>query len=138
MGKGDTLPLVKSVAEIQRNAATLGAYLQNTNSLEREYAKERIGKGRCFVIVSSPHGYCSYPSRFMGYVDNSMEAHERMGEIKKKTWKTTRDGKKMKNVCSSVSKRGVCMKNKDVFVLGVLWLFCFMLAGCASSHQAPH
>jgi hypothetical protein len=24
-------------------------------------------------------------------------------------------------------------KNKEVFVLGVLWVFCFMLAGCASS-----
>jgi hypothetical protein len=41
----------------------------------------------------------------------------------------------MKNVCSSVSKKGVCMKtkNKEIFVLGVLWVFCFMLAGCASS-----
>jgi hypothetical protein len=28
-------------------------------------------------------------------------AHERMGEIKRNTGETTRDGKKMKDVCSS-------------------------------------
>jgi hypothetical protein len=30
----------------------------------------------------------------MGYVDNSMEAHERMGELKKKIGKPTKDGRK--------------------------------------------
>jgi hypothetical protein len=102
MGKGDTLPLVRSVAEIQRNAETLGGYLQNTNGTESEFAKELVGKGKCFVIVSSPNGYCFYPSRFMGYVDNSMEAHEKMGELKKKTGKSTKDGRDTNTVITAV------------------------------------
>jgi hypothetical protein len=76
----DMLPLVSNVAEIQQNAETLGAYLQNANSQDGKFAKNLIRRGRCFVIVSSPNGHCFYPSRFMGYVDNSREAHERMGE----------------------------------------------------------
>jgi hypothetical protein len=102
IGEEGTLPLVSSVAEIQRNAETLGDYLQKPNSPEGRYAKERIRMGKCFVIVSSANGYCFYPSRFMGYVDNSMEAHERMGELKKKTGRPTKDGRKTNPTITAV------------------------------------
>jgi hypothetical protein len=102
MEKGYTLPLIRSVAEIQRNATTLGGYLEKPNSRESRYAKKLIGGEKCFVIVSSPNGYCFYPSCSMGYVDSSMEAHERMGEIKINTGRTTRDGKKTNPAISVV------------------------------------
>jgi hypothetical protein len=102
MEKETTLPLVKERGEIQRNAVTLGGYLDNTNSIECEYAKSLIEKGKCFVIVASPKGYRFYPSRFMGYAGNSMEAHEKMGEIKRRTGKITRDGRTTNQAISRI------------------------------------
>jgi hypothetical protein len=102
MEKGNTLPLVRSRDEIQQNAVTLGRYLDNTNSSECEYTKTLIGKGKCFVIVSSQNGYRFYPSRFMGYIGNSMESHEKMGEIRRDTRETTRDGKKTNPAISDI------------------------------------
>jgi hypothetical protein len=92
--KDFTLLLVKNREQIQRNAVTLDEYLDKTGGPEYEYAKRLIGRGYCFVIISSQTSYRFYPSRFMGYIGNSMEAHERMGEIRRDTGKTTRDGKK--------------------------------------------
>jgi len=88
-----TLPLVASREEINRNVATLDGYLENPNSREGAYAKGLIGRGRCFVVVSVSGGCRFYPSRFMGYVDNSMEKHEEMGEHKNATGEITRDGR---------------------------------------------
>jgi hypothetical protein len=79
MKNGDTLPLVRSRSDIQQNIVTLGGYLDETDSPESEYTKKLIGKGHCFVIVSSQNGYRFYPSRFIGYIGNSMEAHEKNG-----------------------------------------------------------
>jgi hypothetical protein len=41
------------VAKIQRNAATLGSYLQKPDSEEGRYVKKRIRMGKCFVIASA-------------------------------------------------------------------------------------
>jgi len=94
MEKGNTLPLINGIEEIVKNIMTLDSYLEGTNSLEEEYAKSLIGAGKCFVVVSHSDGYRFYPSRFIGYVDNSMEKHEEMGEVKNRTGMTTKDGKK--------------------------------------------
>jgi len=49
-------------------------------------------RGKCFVVVSAPNGWRFYPSRFMGYVDNTMEKHTKMG--KPSNVRTAKDGKK--------------------------------------------
>jgi hypothetical protein len=104
------LPLVKNKGEIQRNIVTLDDYLKNENSCEGEYAKGLIQKGKCFVIIGSPNGYRFYPSRFMGYVDNSMEKHEKMVELKRSTGKITRDGRnttpKISGILGDLIKKG--------------------------------
>jgi len=93
MEKKNTLPLISNKKELLRNVMTLDGYLKKTNNKECGYAKALVKKGKCFVVVSSSDGYSFYPSRFMGYVDNTMEKHEKMGAFKKITGKTTRDGK---------------------------------------------
>jgi len=92
MEKANTLPLVTSKKELLRNVMTLDGYLKKASSRECGYTKALIQKGKCFVVVSSSDGYSFYPSRFMGYVDNTMEKHEKMGELKKITRKPTRHG----------------------------------------------
>ena len=94
MEKNNTLPLICKREQIVKNAATLESYLKKGNSQESEYAKGLIQRGKCFVVVSSPDGYSFYPSRFMWYVDNTMEKHEKMGEAKRTTGEITRDGRK--------------------------------------------
>jgi hypothetical protein len=94
MENNHTLPLIKNKNEILQNIKTLDGYLEKTNSPECEYAKGLIQRGKCFVVVSSPDGgYRFFPSRFMGYANNTMEKHEKMGEMRRITGKTTRDGK---------------------------------------------
>ena len=94
MEKNNTLPLICKKEQILENAATLYGYLKKGNSNESEYAKGLIQKGKNFVVVSSHDGYSFYPSRFMGYINNTMEKHKKMGEAKKITGKITRDGRK--------------------------------------------
>jgi hypothetical protein len=54
MEKWDTLPLVRSVVEIQKNAETLGAYLQKPNGPENRKAKA--------FVIANPLGR-SNPAR---------------------------------------------------------------------------
>ena len=93
MEKNNMLPLITKKKQILKNVATLESYLKKGNSRESEYAKNRIQKGKDFVVVSSPDGYSFYPSRFIGYANNTMKKHEEMRELKKITRKTTIDGK---------------------------------------------
>jgi ArsR family metal-binding transcriptional regulator len=100
--KGGMLPLARDKAEIRQNALTLGNYLEQTNSSECEYAKKLIRRGRCFVIVESESGYSFFPSRFMGYIGNTREAHERMGELKKLIGTITKDGRDTNEAISAI------------------------------------
>jgi hypothetical protein len=93
MKKNNTLPLITKKEQILENTATLDRYLKKGNSQESEYAKGLIQRGKCFVVVSSHDEYSFYPSRFIGYVDNTMGKHEEMGEAKRATGKITRDGR---------------------------------------------
>jgi len=102
MGNKNTLPFVKNKEEILKNAATLNGYLKDKNTEKNLYAKELIRNGKCFVAISTTDGYLFFPSRFMGYVSNSMEAHIKMGEMKKMSGKTTRDGRKTNAIISEI------------------------------------
>ncbi|GMO70413.1 MAG: hypothetical protein Ta2A_19010 [Treponemataceae bacterium] len=93
MGDENTLPLVTKLEEILQNVTTLDTYLENPNGVEYGYTQRLICRGHCFAVISSENGYVFYPSRFMGYIKNSREAHEKMGEMKRITGRPTRDGK---------------------------------------------
>ena len=106
-----TLPLVNSREDIMANVDILERYLEKPYSAEGEYAKKLIGAGKCFVVICATAGFKFYPSRFVGYVGNTMQNHERMGEAKKRTGVTTKDGKK---TVPRMSKfLGPCLKAGD-------------------------
>ena len=68
--------LVKSIDEIKRNMNTLDDYLSKKIDPEYSYALDKIKLGICFIADNSSREYKFYPSRFIGYSNNSMNKHE--------------------------------------------------------------
>jgi len=70
-------PVVRSREQILENVKVLDQYLCDTDSkINREYALDRIKKGTCFVVIKAQEGYRFYPSRFIGYANNSRLIHD--------------------------------------------------------------
>lgn len=70
-------PVVKTKKQVFDNIVRLDNYLSNMdNELDRQFALERIKLGTCFIAVKVQNGYRFYPSRFVGYIDNSRADHE--------------------------------------------------------------
>ncbi|MDE5558201.1 MAG: hypothetical protein K2J32_11030 [Ruminococcus sp.] len=67
---------VDSLAEIKNNMKVLDNYLVSRNEDEVSWAKERIKQGTCFIVVSLEDEFHFYPSRFIGYVNNTMSKHD--------------------------------------------------------------
>lgn len=66
---------VSTLIEIRDNMSTLDSYLTSSDSVESNYAKNLIGRGFCYVADNSDGMYRFYPSRFIGYANNSMKNH---------------------------------------------------------------
>ena len=69
------MELVKSLEEIRHNIAVLDSYLDKKTDPEYSYALGLVKRGICFVADSSSGIYRFYPSRFIEYVDNTMDKH---------------------------------------------------------------
>lgn len=57
------------------NIQTLDGYLNAQVDPEYDFALNLIKNGTCFVAMEDSSVYRFYPSRFIGYADNSMDAH---------------------------------------------------------------
>lgn len=66
---------VTSLKEIQENVKTLNKYLSSKKDPEYSFGLSLIKKGTCFLVLYENGRYQFYPSRFIGYAGNSMEAH---------------------------------------------------------------
>ena len=87
------MELVKSLEEIRHNIAVLDSYLDKKTDPEYSYALGLVKRGICFVADSSSGIYRFYPSRFIGYVDNTMDKHMS---------NTTKDGKQTNPAISTI------------------------------------
>lgn len=67
--------LVENQNDILKNIELLDSYLGRGNESEKEFALALIKKGTCFLAVKYNNSYKFYPSRFVGYKDNSMDSH---------------------------------------------------------------
>lgn len=74
------MELIRTIDDLKANIKVMDNYLSSKDHEEIKYAKERVRMGTCFVVVNSKTGYRFYPSRFIGYADNSIEKHERNNE----------------------------------------------------------
>ena len=87
------MELVKSLEEIRHNIAVLNAYLDKKTDPEYSSALGLVKRGICFVADSSSGKYRFYPSRFIGYADNTMDKHMS---------NTTKDGKQTNPAISTI------------------------------------
>lgn len=71
---------ISNMPELISNIQVINNYLNSTNEMEVAYAKGLIKRGTCFIAIDTDEGYKFYPSRFIGYANNSMDAHERNDE----------------------------------------------------------
>lgn len=70
------VPVVTTMDEIMYNCQVLDKYIESGKDPEYSYALNLIKRGTCFVAVQSNGEYKFYPSRFVGYQENSMLKHE--------------------------------------------------------------
>lgn len=66
---------VENINQLQNNVDILEKYLVYKKEPEYEFALNLIKKGTCFLAIKIKEGYKFYPSRFIGYVDNTMDRH---------------------------------------------------------------
>lgn len=66
---------VENLKELQANIRTLDKYLNTKKDPEYSFGLGLVKKGTCFVAVKENNAYKFYPSRFIGYLNNSMDAH---------------------------------------------------------------
>jgi len=70
------MDFVATIEELKNNFAVIDNYLEREIEPQHGYAISLIKKGTCFVAKKAGSGYKFYPSRFIGYINNSMEKHE--------------------------------------------------------------
>ncbi|MBR3747778.1 MAG: hypothetical protein IKP64_03130 [Selenomonadaceae bacterium] len=90
------MDLVKSFAEIKDNMNTLDGYIANESAPECSYALDKIKRGTCFIAQKCGDAYKFYPSRFVGYVNNSMTLHEK---------NDSKDGRETNDAISKILER---------------------------------
>jgi len=66
---------VETLSEVKANCKKLNEYLNSKVDPEYSFALNLIKKGTCFVVIRNNNEYYFYPSRFIGYANNSMKAH---------------------------------------------------------------
>lgn len=66
---------VENINELQANMKTLDMYIMSKKDPEYNFVLNLVKKGTCFVAIKEKGTYRFYPSRFIGYLGNSMDAH---------------------------------------------------------------
>lgn len=92
-GRINNIRTVSSIEEIKNNIKIIDSYLASKDNDEVSWAKELIRRGRHFIAVPVEDGFRFYPSRFIGYADNTMSRHDSNDE---------KDGKETSPVISKV------------------------------------
>jgi hypothetical protein len=67
---------IRTLPELSENLSTLERYMNSSDDEEREYHRDRVRKGICFVAYQKGGRYLFAPSRFIGYWHNTMTLHE--------------------------------------------------------------
>ena len=75
-GKLIGMRTITNINELKVNAQLLDKYLNGKTDPEYSFALNLIKRGICFVALPENGTYKFYPSRFIGYVENSMNAHQ--------------------------------------------------------------
>ena len=69
------MEFVKTIEDLKKNMQTLDEYIDKKCDPEYSYAMDLIRRGLCFITIEIKYGYRFYPSRFIGYAENTMDKH---------------------------------------------------------------
>lgn len=73
----DRIDFIETREDIVQNIKTLYSYLDGkVDSEHKDWAIQRMSQGKNYVIEVVDSQIYFAPSRFVGYVDNTMEKHE--------------------------------------------------------------
>lgn len=70
------LELVDRLDEVTSNCAVMSSYLASSNPDDGRFVRDRIASGACFLAIDVAGEINFFPSRFVGYKDNSRIKHE--------------------------------------------------------------
>lgn len=70
------MKIIETISQLQENIKTLQSYLDMKTEPTYDFALNLIKKGVCLVAIKKSDGYKFYPSRFLGYINNTMSAHQ--------------------------------------------------------------
>jgi hypothetical protein len=73
--ESDNMKTIINIGELKANIALLEKYLDSKTDPEYSFAINLVKNGICFVVVQNNAGYKFFPSRFIGYANNSMNKH---------------------------------------------------------------
>lgn len=104
----DGMPVITSKEELYTNCKTLDEYIESRRDPEYSYALDLIKRGICFVAIQTKGEYKFYPSRFVGYQNNSRLKHMN------NRW---RDGRETNPAISYVLKGGEPLPDIELEVL---------------------
>lgn len=68
------MQLVENFQEIKVNTEVIDRYLDDESM--KDYALGLLKRGICFLVIEKNNEYRFYPSRFIGYKNNSQVAHD--------------------------------------------------------------
>ena len=104
----DGMPVIVNKEELYTNCKTLDKYIESRTDPEYSYALDLIKRGICFVAIQMNGEYKFYPSRFVGYQNNSRLKHMN------NRW---RDGRETNPAISYVLKEGEPLPDIELEVL---------------------
>lgn len=71
--------LVNNLDEVRSNVKCLAEYATSQSADERDFYGELLRRGKKYVAMLEGGSFRFAPSRFAGYIDNSVEAHHEDG-----------------------------------------------------------
>jgi hypothetical protein len=74
------MDLITNLAELEANMKRLEEYRYSSDPAERDFYRNLINLGICFVVLKKNGKLLWGPSRFVGYRNNSMTLHIRNGD----------------------------------------------------------
>ena len=69
------MKVVETLEEIMENTKTIDKYLNLDDSVQKEFAKDLVKRGICFIVLDRESKLRFYPSRFVGYKKNDYQKH---------------------------------------------------------------
>lgn len=86
-------PLIDNLNDLLANTDKFDAYLSSSDKAEVAYTKNLIKRGICFLCLIKNNEFRFYPSRFIGYKENTIFKHKS---------NTTKDGRITNSRISSI------------------------------------